>query len=106
MMQKRKKLVVVLLVLSLLCAPVTMMQANAAETTGSKNNDWTYDKDNLNKTNTYFDYLQKHLNAASPNQEVVASWALFQARMFLFSPLYPMLSSACEMLHRFFMPCL
>ena len=78
MMQKMKKLVVMLLVLSLLCAPVTMMQANAAEATGSKNNDWTYDKDNLNKTNTYFDYLQKHLNAASPDQEAVVDITNFQ----------------------------
>lgn len=78
MMQKMKKMVVVLLVLSLLCAPVTMMQANAAETTGSEDNDWTYDKENLNKTNTYYDYLQKHLNAASPNQEITVDIAGFK----------------------------
>ena len=77
-MQKMKKWVAVLLVLTLVCAPMTMVKANAAETTGSKNNDWTYDKDNLNNTNTYFDYLQKHSNAVSPNQEIAVDISNFQ----------------------------
>ena len=78
MMQKMKRLVVMLLVFSLLCAPVTMIQAKATDATGSSDNDWTYDKDNLNKTNTYYDYLQKHLNAASPDQEIAVDISDFQ----------------------------
>ena len=78
MMQKMKKMVVVLLVLSFLCAPVSMMQAEATQATGSENNDWTYDKENLNKTNTYYDYLQKYVNAASPNQEIAVDITGFQ----------------------------
>ena len=78
MMQKMKRLVVMLLVFSLLCAPATMIRAKAADTTGSNDNDWTYDKENLNKTNTYYDYLQKHLNAASPDQEIPVDISAFQ----------------------------
>ena len=76
MMQKMKKMVVLLMVISLLCGPATMLQANATEstTTGSNDNDWTYNKDDLNKTNTYFDYLQKHTNAAKPDQTITVDF--------------------------------
>ena len=77
MMQKMKKWVVVLLVISILCAPVAMVSADAAQT-GSQDGDWTYDKENLNKTNTYFNYLQNYKNAASPEQEIAVDVTNFQ----------------------------
>lgn len=77
MMQKMRKWVIVLLVISMLCAPVAMVKVDAAQT-GSQDGDWTYDKENLNKTNTYYDYLQAHLNAASPEQEIAVDITDFQ----------------------------
>jgi len=77
MMQKMKKWVAVLLALCLLCAPVAMVQVDAAET-GSSNNDWTYDAEAHKKTNTYYDYMLKYPDATRPNQEIVVNITDFQ----------------------------
>ena len=77
MMQKMKKWVAVLLAVCLLCAPVAMVEVDAAESE-SGNKDWTYDAEAHKKTNTYYDYIQNHLNAACPDQEIVVDITNFQ----------------------------
>ena len=71
MMKKMKKLVVMLLVLSFLCAPVGMVPVDATQTTDSKYEDLgAVDSGNLKNENTYYNYLQKHADAKSPNHEI------------------------------------
>ncbi len=77
MMQKMKKWVVVLLVASLLCAPVAMVQVDATQSDG-QNNDWTYNPDSHKNTNTYYDYMQKHINMGHPEQEIAVDVTNFQ----------------------------
>ncbi len=77
MMQKMKKWIVVLLVASLLCAPVAMVQVDAAEGE-TQNNDWVYDTENSNNTNTYYYYMEKHQNAIKPDHEAAVDIADFQ----------------------------
>ena len=77
MMQKMKKWVVVLLVASLLCAPVAMVQVDAAES-GEQNFDWTYNPESHKNTNTYYDYSQKYVNMGHPEQEIPVDVMNFQ----------------------------
>ena len=77
MMQKMKKWVIVLLVASLLCAPVAMIQVDATQS-DAQNNDWTYDPDSHKNTNTYYDYMQKHANMGHPEQEIAVDVTDFQ----------------------------
>ena len=69
MMQKLKKWIVVLLVASMLCAPVAMVQVDAAQGGASTDNDWTYDPNAVQKAFTYYDYIQKYANAGRPERE-------------------------------------
>lgn len=77
MMQKMKKWVVILLVASLLCAPVAMVQVDATQS-DAQNNDWTYDPDSHKNTNTYYDYMQKYVNMGHPEQEIAVDVTNFQ----------------------------
>ncbi len=77
MMQKMKKWVVVLLVASMLCAPVTMMQVDAAQG-DEQSSDWTYDPDSHKNTNTYYDYMLKHVDMGHPDQELPVDVTDFQ----------------------------
>lgn len=70
MMQKLRKWIVVLLVASLLCAPAAMVQVDATQGGTSGGNDWTYDPDAVQKADTYYDYIQKHVNAGHPEGEI------------------------------------
>ena len=70
MMQKLRKWIGVLLVASLLCAPVAMTQVNATQSDSSTDNDWTYDPDAVQGAFTYYDYMQQYANKAKPEQEV------------------------------------
>ena len=70
MMQKMKRMVVMLMVISLLCGPAAMLQATAEETTGSQIGDQTQTND-LTQGTTYFEYLQGHADAAKPEQPIV-----------------------------------
>ena len=77
MMQKMRKLLVMLLVFSLLGSSLGLVHADAPEASGGQNSDgdWVYDKNNLNGENTYYYYMQKHQAAAHPKQEVVVDIA-------------------------------
>ncbi len=77
MMQKLKKWTVVLLVISMLCAPVAMVQADATQSDGTTNNDWTYDPDAVQKAFTYYDYMQKYTDMAHPEQEIPVDVTVF-----------------------------
>ena len=77
MMQKMRKLIVVLLVMSLLWTSVGITGASAAESKG-QNDDWTYDSDNYSSTNTYYYYMQKHQNAAYPEREIAVDVTNFR----------------------------
>lgn len=77
MMQRMKKWVVMLLVISLLSSAVGMVQVNAAEG-GSLDGDWTYDTDAQHNTNTYYNYMQKYADAAYPEQEIVVDVTSFK----------------------------
>lgn len=72
MMQKMRKCVVVLLIISLFASSVGLVYADTPTTGGGQNSegDWIYNKDNLNGENTYYYYLEKHQNAAYPKQEI------------------------------------
>lgn len=71
-MQKMRKWVVVLLVVSLLGSSLGLVRADAAENSGGQNNkhDWVYNEDNLDAENTYYYYMMKHQAAAHPKQEI------------------------------------
>ena len=72
MLQKMRKCVVVLLVISLFASSIGLVYADTSETTGGQNSegDWIYNKDNLNGENAYYYYMEKHKDAAHPKQEV------------------------------------
>ena len=72
MMQKMRKCVVVLLIISLFASSIGLVYADTSTTGGGQNSegDWVYNKDNLNGENTYYYYMEKHQNAAHPKQEV------------------------------------
>jgi len=72
MMQKMRKCVVVLLIISLFASSIGMVYADTSTTGGGQNSegDWVYNKDNLNGENTYYYYMEKHQNAAHPKQEI------------------------------------
>ena len=72
MMQKMRKCVVVLLVISLFASSVGLVYADTPTSGGSQNSDgdWIYNKDNLNGENTYYYYMEKHQGAAHPKQEI------------------------------------
>lgn len=68
MKQKMRKLVAVLLVVSLFGSAVGLMRADAADT--ASDDDWTYNPDAKYDTNTYYYYMEAHKDAAYPEQEV------------------------------------
>lgn len=76
-MQKMRRWIVVLLVVSLLGSSVGMVPAFAAGT-GSQDGDWTYDADAQGETYTYYYYSQDHKDALSPKQEVPVDVTQFQ----------------------------
>ena len=61
MMQKMRKWVVVLLVVSLLGSSLGLVRADAAEGNGGQNSggDWIWSEDNQKGDNTYYYYMQK-----------------------------------------------
>lgn len=77
MMQKMRKCVVVLLIISLFASSVGLVYADTPETSGGQNSegDWVYNKDNLNGENTYYYYKEKHQNANHPKQEIAVNIA-------------------------------
>lgn len=79
MMQKLRKGLVVLLAVCLLGSSMGLMGANAAEGNGgqSTNGDWTYNEDAEYGGNTYYYYMQKHQNAAHPEQEIAVDVTQF-----------------------------
>ena len=72
MLQKMRKCVVVLLIISLFASSVGLAYADTPSTNGGQNSDgdWVYNKDNLNGENSYYYYKEKHQNAAHPKQEI------------------------------------
>lgn len=78
MMQKMKKWVVVLLVISLLWSSLGFTQVKAAKTESGRNDDWTYNEESHADLNTYYYYLQKHKNAAYPEREIAVDVTDFQ----------------------------
>jgi len=76
MMQKMRKWVGILLVACLLCSFMGVMQVGAAES--GSDNDWVYDTSNHDNLNTYYYYMQKHQDAAHPEQEIVVDVTDFQ----------------------------
>ena len=77
MMQKMRKWVVVLLVVSLFGSSLGVVRADAADSSGGQNTDgdWVYNTDGQKDDNTYYYYLQKHQNTARPNREIVVDLA-------------------------------
>ena len=77
MMQKMKKWVIIMLVVSLLWTSAGLVQVNAAEGE-SVNNDWTYDPEAHKAINTYYYYMEGYANAASPDKEIAVDLTNFQ----------------------------
>ncbi len=77
MMQKMKKWVIIMLVVSLLWTSVGLVQVDAAEGE-SVNNDWTYDPEAHKNVNTYYYYMEGHADAASPDKEFAVDLTSFQ----------------------------
>ncbi len=69
MMQKMRRWVVVLLVASLMCSTMGMMSVGAVDGQ-NPDGDWTYDSNAHKGANTYYHYMQKHLDAAKPDGEI------------------------------------
>ena len=72
MLQKMRKCVVVLLIISLFASSAGLVYADTPTTSGGQNGegDWVYNKDNLNGENTYYYYKEKYKDAAHPKQEI------------------------------------
>ncbi len=78
MMQKMKKWVVVLLVISLLWSSMGITQVKAAQTESGVNDDWTYNEESNGDSNTYYYYLQEHKDAVYPEREIAVDVTDFQ----------------------------
>ena len=76
MMQKMRRWIVVLLVISLLGSAVGMPALAAG--TGSQDGDWTYDQDAQGEVYTYYYYSEDHKNAISPKHEIAVDLNQFQ----------------------------
>jgi len=79
-MQKMRKWVVVLLVVSLLGSSLGLVRADAAESSGGQNSggDWIWSEDNQKGDNTYYYYMQKHQSAAHPSREIAVDITNFK----------------------------
>ena len=77
MMQKMRKWVVVLLIVSLLGSGMGLVQADAAGGQDT-NGDWTYNSDNQNGANTYYYYMEKYQAAEHPEQEIAVDVTNFK----------------------------
>ncbi len=75
-MQKMRKWIVVVLVISLLGTSVGLVPANAAED-GSGAMDWTHNEEIYGNTNTYYYYLESHKDATYPNHEIAVDVTQF-----------------------------
>ena len=66
MMQKRRKLIAVLLVVCLLWSSVGVVDVKA-DSSKDELQDWTYDPNTKSDLDSYYYYIQKHQNAAHPD---------------------------------------
>ena len=72
MMQKMRKWVVVLLVVSLFGSSLGLVRADVADSSGGQNSDgdWVYNTDGQSGDNTYYYYMLEHQAAAHPSREI------------------------------------
>lgn len=72
MLQKMRKCVAMLLIISLFASSAGLVYADTPTTSGGQNSegDWVYNKENLNGEHTYYYYKEKYKDAAHPKQEI------------------------------------
>ncbi len=77
MMQKIRRWIVVLLVVSLLLPSAGFVGVEAADSK-DQNNDWVYDTDLHKNTDTYFYYMQQHADKDYPTTEIAVDITNFR----------------------------
>ena len=72
MMQKMRKVIVALLLVSLLGSTFGLVHADAPESNGAQSGDgdWIYNADTVYGEDTYYYYMQEYANAAFPKHEI------------------------------------